>query len=68
MRKTTKVNISKDEKGVEWIRASPVNLVVSISDNEVRIWTCKKGCEEGENIFRLKAKKKDGKWEVTHDG
>lgn len=50
---TSKVVIDKT-KGIEWLRASPVNLVVSTSPTGIGIWTCKKGCHEGENIFMLR--------------
>lgn len=52
---TSKVVIDK-AKGIEWLRASPVNLVVSISSTGIGIWTCKKGSREGENIFMLRLK------------
>jgi len=51
----SKVTISK-AKGIEWIRASPANVVVSISSTGIGIWTCKKGSHEGENIFMLRLK------------
>jgi len=62
----TKVEIGTDEKNIEWIRASPVNLVVSLSANEIRIWTCKQGCEAGENVFRLKAIKEKNGWRIEY--
>ena len=63
----TKIAIDKDEKGITWIRASPVNLVVSISDEKIYVWTCEKGVNEGINIFRMKiVKGKDGKWGLKY--
>lgn len=66
-RNKTKIVIDEDEKGVLWLRASPVNLVVSISDEKIYVWTCEKGVNEGHSIFRLKAvKRKDGGWDIKY--
>ena len=68
MRGNTEVRINTDEKGVKWIRASPVNLVISISHEKIYIWTCQKGENEGSSIFKLKAiKGKDGRWDIKYD-
>jgi len=52
----TRKTVEKDEKGILWIRATPVNLVVSVSKKEIRVWTCKRGKNVGTNVFRLRAK------------
>ena len=51
----SKINCLKesDEKGVEWIRASHVNLVISKSENEIRIYSCKVGKEIGEMFLKM---------------
>lgn len=63
----TKIAIDEDEKGITWIRASPINLVVSISDKKIYVWTCEKGENEGSSVFRMKiVKGKDGKWDLKY--
>lgn len=63
----TKIAIDKDKKGVTWIRASPVNLVVSISDEKIYVWACEKGKNIGSNVFSMKIiKGKNGKWDLKY--
>ena len=62
----TKIEVDEDKKGVLWLRASPVNLVVSISDKKIGIWTCKRGCKDGENVFNLWLVKKGDNWLIKN--
>ena len=63
----TDITVEVDSKGIKWIRAGPVNLVVSIYGKEIRVWTCKKFDEEGQTVFILKAKKDGEKWKIEYD-